>query len=56
MKTITDMKRVWKVTKKPTQKEYWKTVKIVSIGFFIIGLTGFVVEIVNQLVIKRLFV
>jgi len=54
-KTISDMRRVWKVTKKPTKKEYFLTFKIVVIGFLIIGVIGFVIEILNQLLLKRLF-
>ncbi len=54
-KTVSDMKRVWKVTKKPSKKDYMLTVKVVLIGFLIIGLIGFIVEILSQLLIKRLF-
>ncbi len=53
--TILDMKRVWKVTKKPTKKEYFLTVKIVLIGFLIIGLIGFVMEILWQVGGRHLF-
>lgn len=55
MNTINDMKRVWKVTKKPTKKEYYQTLKVVTIGFLIIGFVGFGVEILNQLLLKQLF-
>lgn len=54
-KTISDMKRVWKVTKKPTKKDYFMTVKVVAIGFLIIGLIGFLMEILWQTVLKGLF-
>ena len=54
-KTLSDMKRVWKVTKKPTKKEYFLTVKIVLIGFLIIGLIGFVMEMLWQFLLKKLF-
>lgn len=54
-KTISDMKKVWKVTKKPSKKDYFMTVKIVAIGFLIIGLIGFVVEILWQTLLKSLF-
>ena len=43
-KIIKNIQRVWKVTKKPTTKEYKNTVKIVAIGFLIIGLVGFIFE------------
>ena len=48
------MKRVWKVTKKPTKKEYFLTVKIVLIGFLIVGLIGFTIEMLWQFVFHNL--
>ncbi len=56
IKFISDMKRVWKVTKKPNKKEYFQTAKIVLIGFLIIGLIGLIVHIIDHLLIKRLFI
>ena len=52
---IKDLQRVWKVTKKPSKKEYFQTVKIVLVGFFIIGFVGFAIEMINQLLLKRFF-
>lgn len=52
---IKELKRVWKVTKKPTRKEYFQTMKIVLLGFFIIGITGFIFELLWQLLLKRFF-
>ena len=49
------MKRVWKVTKKPSKKDYFQTLKIVVIGLVIIGLIALVMEFLNQLVIKPIF-
>ena len=54
-KTLGDMKRVWKVTKKPSKKDYFLTVKIVLVGFLIIGLIGFAMEMIWQFLLKRLF-
>ena len=48
------MKRVWKVTKKPTKSEYFLTVKIVLIGFLIVGLIGFTIEMLWQFVFQNL--
>jgi len=45
-KTLKNIQRVWKVTKKPSKKEYKTTVKIVAIGFLLIGLIGFVMEMI----------
>ncbi len=55
-KAISDMKRVWKVTKKPSKKDYFLTVKVVLIGFLIIGVIGFIIEFFNIMVIKNLFI
>ena len=54
-KSLADMKRVWKVTRKPTKKEYFQTLKIVLIGFVIIGVIALIMEFLNQLVISKLF-
>ncbi|MFW5704230.1 MAG: protein translocase SEC61 complex subunit gamma [Nanoarchaeota archaeon] len=55
-KTISDMKRVWKVTKKPSKKEYFQTLKIVAIGFLIIGFFGFLLWLLLEgLLIPYLF-
>lgn len=54
-KTLSDMKRVWKVTKKPTKKEYFLTVKIVLIGFLIVGAVGFIMEMLWQFLLKKMF-
>jgi len=56
LKSISDMKRVWKVTKKPSSKDYFLTVKIVLIGFLIVGFIGFLIEFVWQILLKKLFV
>ena len=56
LKLFADMKRVWKVTRKPTKKEYFQTLKIVLIGFLIIGIIALIMEFLNQLVISKLFV
>ena len=55
LKSMQDMKRVWKVTKKPSKKDYFMTVKIVLIGFLIIGLIGFINELLWQLLFNRFF-
>lgn len=49
------MARVWKVTRKPSKKDYFLTMKVVVIGFLIIGFIGFAWEIVWQLLLKKLF-
>ncbi len=54
-KISADMKRVWKVTRKPTKKEYMQTMKIVLIGFLFVGFVGFSMELLWQLLLKRFF-
>ena len=54
-KSISDMRRVWKVTRKPSKKDYFLTFKIVLIGFVIIGLIGFAVELLWQFLLKGMF-
>ncbi len=52
---LADIKRVWKVTKKPSKKDYMQTLKIVLIGFLFVGVVGFVMELFWQLVLSRFF-
>ena len=54
-KTFNDMKRVWKVTKKPTKKEYFLTFKVVLIGLLIIGVIGFLIEMIWHFLLSRMF-
>jgi protein translocase SEC61 complex gamma subunit len=54
-KSLSDMKRVWKVTKKPSKKDYFQTLKIVVIGLVIIGIIALFMEFLNILVIKNIF-
>jgi len=54
-KVILDMKRVWKVTKKPTKKEYMQVLKIVLIGFLFVGVVGFIMELLWQILLKGFF-
>ena len=54
-KFLSDIVRVWKVTKKPNKKDYFLTLKVVVIGFLIIGFIGFVMELLWQFLLRRLF-
>jgi len=47
---ITECKRVLRVTKKPDRQEFVTIVKISAIGIGIIGLIGFLVSLVKQLI------
>ena len=55
MESLKSLKRVWYLTKKPSKKEYLLTVKIVLIGFLVIGIISFIMEMVWQLLLKRFF-
>ena len=54
-KFISDIRRVWKVTKKPSKKDYFLTLKIALIGFLIIGFIGFTIEFIWILLLRRFF-
>lgn len=41
--------RVFKITKKPTKEEYKTISKVAGLGILIIGLIGFLVHLINQL-------
>ena len=42
--------RVFKITKKPTKKEYQAIMKVSGLGILLIGFIGFIVHVINQLV------
>ena len=54
MKNI-NIGRVWRVTRKPTSKEYWLVAKIVIVGFLIVGIIGLIMEFVWQIIFKQFF-
>ena len=41
--------RVLRITKKPTKEEYKTIVKVSGLGILIIGLIGFVIQMIKQL-------
>ena len=45
--------RVLKVTKKPTKEEYKTIVKVSGIGILIIGLLGFLIQMIKILLYSR---
>jgi len=44
--------RVFKITKKPTKEEYKTISKVAGIGILIIGLMGFIVSLIKNLIFK----
>lgn len=55
MKLYKDILRVWRVTKKPNKQEYGATLKIVAIGFLLVGLLGFTIQMMWEFGLKNLF-
>ena len=49
-KTIKDCKRVLKVSRKPDKQEYLEFSKIVAIGIDIIGVVGFIIVLIGELI------
>jgi protein transport protein SEC61 subunit gamma and related proteins len=49
---FTECRRVWQVTRKPTKDELKVTLKVTGIGIVIIGLLGFIISILWQLLLK----
>lgn len=48
-KFLHQAKRVLKVARKPDQDEYMQVAKITTIGLIIIGVIGFVIKLVSNL-------
>jgi protein transport protein SEC61 subunit gamma-like protein len=46
-----ECKRVLKVTKKPSKEEFRNIVKVTGIGILIIGLLGFVIHVIKELIL-----
>jgi len=49
---VVECKRVLRVTKKPDKQEFTTVVKISSIGMAIIGVVGFLVHFIRELLFK----
>ncbi len=44
---IKECRRVWSITKKPTNEEYQVIIKVAGLGILAIGLIGFLVSIIG---------
>jgi len=42
--------RVWKVTKKPSKPEFMAIIKVTGLGILLIGLIGFIVSMLWQII------
>ena len=49
-KFVKDSKRVLKVSRKPDKEEYFEFAKITALGILVIGVIGFVIVIIGQLI------
>ena len=49
-KFVKDSKRVLKVSRKPNRAEYFEFAKITALGILVIGVVGFVIVIIGQLI------
>jgi protein transport protein SEC61 subunit gamma-like protein len=49
-KFVKDSKRVLKVSRKPDRAEYFDFAKITALGILVIGVIGFVMVIIGQLI------
>ena len=55
MRKLKELIKVWRLSKKPSKKDFFLTSKIVIVGFIIIGLVGFLMELIWQLVLSNFF-
>ena len=46
-----ESKRVLKVTKNPTGTEFKTTVKVTGLGILVIGLIGFIIQMLNVIIL-----
>ena len=49
---LVECRRVWQVTKKPTNQELKTIVKVTGIGILIIGALGFIINMIWELLLK----
>ena len=49
---ITECRRVLRVTKKPTNEEFKAIVKVSGLGILVIGAIGFLVQLIEIMLIK----
>jgi protein transport protein SEC61 subunit gamma-like protein len=49
---IIECRRVWQVTKKPSQEEYKAILKVTALGILVIGFIGFLVNMLWQLILR----
>lgn len=45
-------RRVWKLSRKPDRTEYTQTSKITGLGIVLLGLLGFVIMLIAELILR----
>ncbi|MCD6247959.1 MAG: protein translocase SEC61 complex subunit gamma [Hadesarchaea archaeon] len=45
-----ECRRVLRVARKPESEEYWKIAKVTGIGIMVIGIVGFVIRLIVELI------
>ena len=48
---IIQCKRVLRITKKPSKEEFFTIVKVSGLGILVIGLIGFILQFLNQVLL-----
>ncbi len=49
-KAYSETRRILRLTRKPKRSEYEETAKITGLGMIIVGLVGFIVFIISELI------
>ena len=49
---VRECKRVLRITKKPSKDEFKNIIKVSSIGILLIGLIGFLIQVLKQIFVK----
>jgi len=51
LKTLQEYKRIIKIARKPTKEEFERTLKITGLGVLLIGLVGFIIQVIFQVML-----
>ena len=50
---VSDSVRLLKMAKKPSRKEVWIVIKVTFVGMTLLGLIGFIIQIVGKVFVKN---
>jgi protein transport protein SEC61 subunit gamma-like protein len=51
---FSDSMRLLKIAKKPSRKEVWIVIRVTVVGMGLLGVLGFLIKIVGEVVVKGL--